>query len=128
MNIKTLAVVTPLSIYHGCSTRNMFWEENFTGEENSTLGEFTAVNMKKFGRRNVRKQRYIKGGDKYVTLDISFKSNSIEKTRITSSESKDDLGRSGKVLITSLGIKAKTRPNKYKTARYAIRNVSKKDL
>ena len=31
-------------------------------------------------------------------------------------------------MITSLGLKAKTRPNKYKKARYAIRNFNKKDL
>ena len=31
-------------------------------------------------------------------------------------------------MITSLGLKAKTRPNKHKKARYAIKNVSKKDL
>ena len=48
--------------------------------------------------------------------------------KITSSESKDNLGRSGKGLITSLGIKPKARPNKYKTGGYAIRNESKKDL
>ena len=31
-------------------------------------------------------------------------------------------------MITSLGFKAKVRPQKYKKARYAIGNVSKKDL
>ena len=31
-------------------------------------------------------------------------------------------------LITSLGFKAKARPHKYKKSRYAIVNVSKKDL
>ena len=36
--------------------------------------------------------------------------------------------RSGKGLITSLGLKAKARPKKHKKARYAIRNVSKKDF
>ena len=46
MNMKLLSVVTPWSIYHGFSTWKTFWEENFTGEENFTLGEFTAVNMK----------------------------------------------------------------------------------
>ena len=35
---------------------------------------------------------------------------------------------SGKGLITYLGFKAKVMPQKYKKARYAIRNVSKKDL
>ena len=46
INMKLLAVVTPPSIYRGCSTRKKFWEENFTGEENFTLGDFTAVNIK----------------------------------------------------------------------------------
>ena len=46
MNIKLLAVVKPPTINHGCSTRKTFWEENFTGEEKLTLGEFKAVNMK----------------------------------------------------------------------------------
>ena len=48
--------------------------------------------------------------------------------RITSSESKDNFGRSGNGLIAYLGIKAKARPTKYKKARYAIGNFSKKDL
>ena len=34
---------------------------------------------------------------------------------------------SGKGLITFLGLKAKVRPHKYKKAKYAIGNVSKKD-
>ena len=73
MKMKLLAVVKLLSIYHGCSTRKTFWEEKFTGKENLTLGEFTAANMKKFGRRNVRKHREINGSDKYVTLEILLK-------------------------------------------------------
>ena len=48
--------------------------------------------------------------------------------KIISSQSKDNLGRSGKGLITSLGLNAKVRPKKYKKARYVIGNVSKKDL
>ena len=48
--------------------------------------------------------------------------------RITSLESKVNLERSGKGLITYLGIKAKVRPQKCKKAEYAIGNVSKKDL
>ena len=66
MNMKILAVVTPPSIYHGCYTRKTFWEENFTGEEKL----FSDVNMKKFGRCNIRKHREIKVSDKYVTLGI----------------------------------------------------------
>ena len=70
MNIKLLAVVTPLSIYHGCSTRKTFLEEKFTGEEKFTLCEFSSVNMKICVRQNGRKHIDIKGSDKYVTLDI----------------------------------------------------------
>ena len=59
MNMNLLEVVTPPSIYHGCSTRKTFWEEKFTVEENLTLGELSAANV--FGRHNVRKHREIKG-------------------------------------------------------------------
>ena len=48
--------------------------------------------------------------------------------KITSSESKGKLERSGKGLITSLGFKSKIRTHKYKKSRYTIVNVSKKDL
>ena len=65
--MNLLAVVTPPSIYHGCSTQKTFWEEKFTGKENL----FLAVNMKNCGRRNFRKHKEIKGSDKYVHLDIS---------------------------------------------------------
>ena len=84
--------------------------------------------MNNCGRLNVSKHSDIKGSDKYVTLDISLKFDSMKNMRITSSESKVKLGGSGKGLITSLSIRAKKRPKKYKNARYAIINVSKKDL
>ena len=48
--------------------------------------------------------------------------------KIKSSESKVKLEKSGKGLTTSLGFKAIVRPQKYKKARYAIGNASKKDL
>ena len=48
LDMKILAVVTSQSIYYGCSTRKMFWEEKFIGEKNFTLGEFKAVNMNFF--------------------------------------------------------------------------------
>ena len=48
--------------------------------------------------------------------------------RNTYSEPKNNLGRSGSGLIASLGLKAKSRPNKYKKARYSIGNFSMKDL
>ena len=47
--------------------------------------------------------------------------------KITSSESKEKLERSGKELIISLGLKAKVRPHNYKKSRYSIKNVSMKD-
>ena len=86
------------------------------------------MNTKHCGHHNARKHREIKGSDKYFTLDISLKFDNLDKMKITSSESKDNLGISGKGLITSLGIKAKARPHKYKKARYAIGNVRKKGL
>ena len=61
-------------------------------------------------------------------MDISLKFDSMDKMIIIYSESKDNLVRSGKGLITSLGLKSKASPNKYKKARYAIVNFSKKDL
>ena len=67
--MKILAVVTPPSIYHGCSTRKMFWEEKFTGKEDL----FLPVNMKNCGRHKVRKHKEIKVNDKIVILDISAK-------------------------------------------------------
>ena len=124
MNMKLLAVVTPLSIYHGCYTRKTFWEEHFTGEE----AFFLAVNMKHCGRLDDRKHREIKGSDNYVTLDISLEFDSLDKMRITSSESKYNLEILGKGLITSMGLKAKERTKRYKMEMHAIKTVSKKDI
>ena len=84
-----LVVVTPPSIYHGCSTLKTFWEEKFTGKEDF----FLSVNMKIFGRHKVRKHKDIKGSEKSVTLDISSKFDSLNKMKTTSSESKGKLGR-----------------------------------
>ena len=83
--MKLLEFVTPPSIYHGCSTRKMFWEENFT-----------LVNMKNGGHRNFRKHRDIKDGRKYINLDISFKFGSLNNMKIPSSYPKYYLVRSGK--------------------------------
>ena len=69
-----------------------------------------------------------KGSDKFITLDISLKFGVLDKMKIKSSEPIDNLVRSGKGLITSLGIKAKASPKKYKKSKYAIGNVSKKYL
>ena len=122
--MKFLVVVTPPSIYHGFSTRKTFWEGKFTGKKNV----FLAVDMKNCVCRNVRKHKEIRGSDKYVTLDISSNFDSLDKMKITSSESKGKLERIGKGLITSMGFKTKVRSPKYKKARYAIGNVSGKDL
>ena len=46
--------------------------------------------MEKFGRRNVREHREIKGSDKYVILDISLKFDSLDNMKITSSDSEDN--------------------------------------
>ena len=96
--------------------------------EKVTLGKFSAGNMNNCGHNNVRRHREIKGSDKYVTLEISLKFSSMDKMRITSSEPEDNLVILGKGLITSLCLNAIARAKKYKKARYAIGNVSKKDL
>ena len=63
--------------------------------------------MKNCGRRKVRKHKEIKGSDKCITLNISEKSDSLNKMETTSSESKVKLWRSGKGLVTALAIKTK---------------------
>ena len=122
--MQFLVVVTPSSIYHGCYTGKTFWEEKFTGKQDL----FQSVNMKNCGRRKVRKHKDIKGSDKCVTLNISEKFDSLNKIETTSSESKGKLERSGKGLVTALALKTKERSKIYKKARYAIGNVSMKDL
>ena len=62
-----------------------------------------------YGRRNFRKHRDVKGIENYVTLDILLKFDSLDKMRITSSESKEKLEISGKGLVNSLSIKAKNK-------------------
>ena len=73
--MKFLAVLTPTSIYHGCSNRKTFWEEKFTGKENL----FLAVVMKNCVRRNVTKHKEIRGSDKDFTLNISSKFDSLSR-------------------------------------------------
>ena len=72
MNMNLLSVVTPPSIYKDCSTRKTLWEE-----------KFTPVNMKNGGNRNVRKQRDIKDGEKYITLEIYVDFVSLVNMKIT---------------------------------------------
>ena len=70
------------------------------------------MNIKNCGRRKVRKHKEIKGSDKYVTLDISSKFDSLDKMKTISSKSKEKLERPGKGLVNSLGIKNKIRSQK----------------
>ena len=129
--MKFLVVVTPPYIYHGCSTRKTFWEEKFTGKKQDF---FECVSMRNSGQRNVRKHKEIKGSDKCVTLNmyeilnISEKFDDLDKMETTSSESKVKMEGSGKWLVTALALKTKSRSKKYKKSRYAIGNVSMKDL
>ena len=62
--MKFLAIVSPPSIYHGCSTRKTFWEENLAGEKQDL---FEPVSMRNCGKRNVRKHKEFKKGDESVT-------------------------------------------------------------
>ena len=78
--MKFLVVVTPPSMYHGCSTRKSFLEEKFTGKKYF----FQSVNMKNGGRRKFRKHKEIKGSDNIVTLNISAKFDSMNKMKTTS--------------------------------------------
>ena len=115
--MKFLVVVKPPSIYHGLSTRKTFWEENFTGKKDL----FESVNMKNCGRRKVRKHKDIKDNDKCVTLNIyeilniSEKFDSLNRMETPSSESKVELERSGKGLVTVLDLKIKARSKNTKS-------------
>ena len=100
-----------------------------SGRKSSQVRKFfLAVDMKNCGRHNVGKHKEISGSDNFVTLDILSKFDSLDKIKITSSESKGKLERTGKGLITSLCFKAKARSQKQKKTRYAIRNVSEKEI
>ena len=101
--MKFLVVVTPPSIYHGCSTQKKFWEEIFTGKKYL----FQSVNTKNCGCCKVRKHKDIKSSDKIVTLNVPFNFDSLNNMETTSLESKVELGRSGNGLVTALDLKTK---------------------
>ena len=122
--MKFLVFVTPPSIYYGCFSRKTFWEEKFTGKKDL----FQSVNMKQFGRRKVRRYKEIKGSNKIATLNVPAKFDSLNKMETTSSESKGKLRISVKGLVTALDLKTKVRSKRYKKERYAIGNVSMKEL
>ena len=84
--------------------------------------------MKNCGCCNVGKHRDIKDGEKYITLDIYLNFGSLDKMKITSSDPKGYLGRLGKGLITSLGLRIIRMSKKNKKERYAITNASLKNI
>ena len=61
-------------------------------------------------------------------MNVSAKFDILNNIEITSSESKGKLRRSEKGLVTALALKTKVRSKRYKKTRYAIGNVSMKDL
>ena len=75
--MKFLVVITPPYIYHGCSTWKTLREEKFTGKQDL----FESVNTKNCGCCKYRKHKEIKGSDKIVTLNISAKFDSLDKTK-----------------------------------------------
>ena len=115
--MKSLVVVTPPSIYYGCSTRKTFWEENFTGKKQYL---FESLNMRNCCQRNVRKHKEIKDSDERVTLNmydilkISEKFDDLDKIVTTSSESKVKIEGSRKWLVTALDLKTKARSDNTK--------------
>ena len=110
--MKFLVVVTPPSIYQGCSTRKTFWEEKLTGKKQDL---FESLNMINCGKRNVRKHKELKVSDKcatlniYEILNISEKFDYLNKMETTSSDSKVELERSGKGLVTALAFNTNAR-------------------
>ena len=67
--IMKFLVVTPPSIYHGCSTQKTFWEENLTGKKQDL---FEPMNMRNCEKRNFRKHRDIKDSDERVTYENMY--------------------------------------------------------
>ena len=108
MNTKLLEVLKPTSIYHGRSNQKTFWEENFKGVKKL----FSAVNIKKCGLHNVRKHKGIKSSDKYVTLYISLKFDSLGKIKIISSESKGKFVKIRKGVDYLSGIQGQSKTTK----------------
>ena len=74
--MKFLVVVSPPSIYHGCSTQKTFREEKFTGKKQDL---FVSVNMRNYGQSNVWKHEEIKDSDERVTLNMYKILNISEK-------------------------------------------------
>ena len=84
--------------------------------------------MKNCSSKNIRKHREIKNSDKYIALCISLKFGNLDKIKIASSEPKEYLGGSGKVLIASLGLKTIRKSKNIKKTRFDINEFSIKDI
>ena len=112
-------VVTPPSIYHGCSTRKTFWEEKLTVKKQDL---FEPVNMRNCGKRNFRKHREIKDNyecvalkayeNMYEILKFSEKFDNLDKMETTSSESKVKNGGISKVVGNRSGSQDQIKVNK----------------
>ena len=66
--------------------------------------------MTSCGRRNARKRREIKNGEEFISLEIVFKIDCLDNREVTSSESRDHLGRSGSGELGAEGRSADARP------------------
>ena len=114
--MKLLEVVTPPSVYHACFTRKTFLREHFTGEEKSHLVS------------SQLRTRKIVVVALLLNTDISrIVTNTSPRWESNIQRRNKNLGRSEMELISSLGINAKVRPDKYKKARYSIGNIIMKD-
>ena len=82
--------------------------------------------MKNGSTQNVSKHREIKNNEQYVVLNISLKFGHLEKTKITYSDPKDYLVRSGKGLTTFLSLKYIRRSKNVKKEKFSITEVSLK--
>ena len=112
-------VVTPSSMYHGCSTWKTFWVGKFTCKKQDL---FEPVNMRNCSKRNFKKHREIKDRDERITLKayenmyeilkFSEKFDNLDKMETTSSESKVNMEVSEKWLVTALALKTKARSTK----------------
>ena len=69
------------------------------------------MNITSCGRRNVKKHRDIKNGEKYIILDVSSRLYFLDKREVTSSYSKDCMGIPGKGMTTYMDLRNK-RQNK----------------
>ena len=121
MNIKLLEVVTPPSIYRGFSNWKTFWEEKFTLDE-LTAGNMKTVVVAMLGNTKISK----------VVPSVStwtyYWNLTIWKRWELNLQNLFFLRGSGKGLINSLGLKAKAGAKKYKNLRYAIGNISNKNI